>query len=892
MSTTGKKQDDKTLQALETKFRIVADNTYDWEFWIGPDNRFLYSSPSCKRITGHAPEEFLADPGLLQRLIHPDDQHRYESHRRHTCHAPHTSEEEFRIVRPDGAVGWIGHVCGPVHDENGKFLGTRGSNRDITDRKRAEEALRESKEKHRLLFEGSRDAIMTLAPPSWRFTSGNSATLKMFGLKTEAEFVALRPWELSPKRQPDGRASTKLAGQIIEKALREGSIFFDWTHRRANGETFPATVLLSRINLGEKVFLQATVRDVTEQKRIEETLRKSEARFRSLLQDIPSIAVQGYAPDGTTQYWNRASEQLYGYTAEEAVGRKLVDLIIPPEMRPDVEQAIRHMAGTGQAIPASELSLMRKDGSRVAVFSSHAVVQVPGRPQELFCIDVDLTERKKTEDELRRSETNLQIAFDAAQLGPWHWDIVTGKLSWSPQCMALYGLPPDTTVTLRTFQDAIHPDDRDRVLTALRHAVETHTDYAIEKRILRPDGSVRWTTSRGRCTYDDAGRPIRMDGVSFDITERKQAEHEVVRLNQNLRHRVAELQTIFDTSPIGLSIADDPQSLHIRGNPAIERLVGVKSGGELSVENPPRVPFRVLRDGKPLPASELPIQRACRGESVVGQILDVLRPDGKTVTLYSSAAPLLDEHGKPRGAVGAFMDITEHKQALEALEHTGKQLRALAAHLQTIREQERVRLAREVHDEFGHAFTYLKLDLAWLDRRLKEKSAPGLSGMRRKISAMIKRVERDLESVRRISTELRPAVLDTLGLAAAMEWAAKQFETRTRIACKLNLAPEALVLDSGRSTALFRIFQEILTNVARHAHASRVRVRMNIEADRLVLTVADNGRGITKQETTKPNAMGLLGIRERAIELGGEMDIHGSRSKGTTVTVTLPLERP
>jgi PAS domain S-box-containing protein len=892
MSTTGKQQDDKALQALETRFRIVADNTYDWEFWLSPDNRFLYSSPSCKRITGHAPEEFLADPGLLQRLIHPDDWRRYETHRRHVSHTPHTHEEEFRIVRPDGSVCWIGHVCGPVYDENGKFLGTRGSNRDITDRKRTEEALRESEEKHRLLFESSRDAIMTLAPPNWRFTSGNSATLKMFGVKTEAEFIALRPWELSPKRQSDGRASTRLARQLIGKALREGSIVFEWMHQRANGETFPATVLLSRIQLGEKTLLHATVRDITEQKRIEETLRKSEARFRSLLQDIPSIAVQGYAPDGTTQYWNRASERLYGYTAQEAIGRNLVDLIIPPEMRPDVERAIRHMAATGQAIPASELSLMRKDGSRVAVFSSHAIIQVPGRPQELFCIDVDLTERKKAESELRRSETNLQIAFDAAQLGQWHWDIAAGNLSWSPQCLTLYGLPANTTVTLKMFENAIHPDDRQRVLAALRHAVETHTDYAIEKRILHPNGSVRWTTSRGRCTYDDTGRPLRMDGVSFDITERKQAEHEVVRLNQNLRRRIAELQAIFDTSPIGLSIADDPQSLHIRGNPAVERLVGVKPGGELSVEHPPRVPFRVLRDGKPLPASELPIQRACRGESVIGQILDVLRPDGKTVTLYSSAAPLLDEHGKPRGAVAAFMDITELKQTQQALEATGTQLRALAAHLQTVREQERVRLAREVHDEFGHAFTYLKLDLAWLDRRLKEKSAPGLSGMRRKISAMIKRVERDLESVRRISTELRPAVLDTLGLAAAMEWAAKQFETRTHIACKLNLAPEALALDSGRSTALFRAFQEILTNVVRHAHASRVRVRMKVEAGRLVLTVVDNGRGITKQETTKTNAMGLLGIRERAIEFGGEMSIHGSRGKGTTVTVTIPLERP
>jgi PAS domain S-box-containing protein len=497
--------------------------------------------------------------------------------------------------------------------------------------------------------------------------------------------------------------------------------------------------------------IQATVRDNTDRKNIEETLRKSETRFRNLLQDIPSVAVQGYAPDGTTQYWNRASEQLYGYTAAEAIGRKLTDLIIPPEMRPDVRKAIRFMAATGQTIPSSELSLMRKDGSRVAVFSSHAIVQVPGRPQELFCLDVDLTGRKEAEEELRRSQDNLKIAFDAAALGPWHWDIVTGKITWSPRCLALYGLAPNTPVTLELFLNAIHPDDRKRIQAALRHAVETRSEYAVEKRILRPDGSIRWTASRGRCTYDDAGRPLRMDGVSFDITDRKQAQ--------------------------------------------------------------------------------------------------------------------------------------------EALENTGKQLRALAKHLQTVRENERVRLAREVHDEFGHAFTYLKFDLAWLARRLKELRATGATAIHKRIAEMTRRVERDLDSVRRIVTELRPAILDTLGLGPAMEWAAKQFEDRTRIACKLDLRLGASAVDAGRSTALFRIFQEILANVARHAKASRVRVSMRIQAGWLLLKVSDNGRAITQQQIAKPNAMGLLGMRERAIEFGGEMDIHGLPGKGTTVTVAIPLDK-
>ena len=146
-----------------------------------------------------------------------------------------------------------------------------------------------------------------------------------------------------------------------------------------------------------------------DRKRAEETLIASEQRFRKVLQDIPSLAVQGYRPDGTIQYWNHASELLYGYTAREAIGRNLLDLIIPSEIREEVRQAMRRMAETGEAIPASELSLLRKDGSRIAVFSNHTTVQIPGKPQELFCIDIDISERKKAEEALLRSEQKLAV---------------------------------------------------------------------------------------------------------------------------------------------------------------------------------------------------------------------------------------------------------------------------------------------------------------------------------------------------------------------------------------------------------------------------------------------------------------------------------------------------
>jgi hypothetical protein len=154
-------------------------------------------------------------------------------------------------------------------------------------------------------------------------------------------------------------------------------------------------------------------KDIFERSLMEADLRQSEARFRHLLQDIENISVQGYGPDGTTQYWNRASEKLYGYSAQEAIGQNLVDLIIPPEMKESVKSAIKAMAITGQPIPAAELSMMRKDGSLVTVFSNHTIIKLPGQKQELFCIDIDLTKLKQTEKELFQAAESdrLKSAF-------------------------------------------------------------------------------------------------------------------------------------------------------------------------------------------------------------------------------------------------------------------------------------------------------------------------------------------------------------------------------------------------------------------------------------------------------------------------------------------------
>lgn len=230
-------------------------------------------------------------------------------------------------------------------------------------------------------------------------------------------------------------------------------------------------------------------------------------------------------------------------------------------------------------------------------------------------------------------------------------------------------------------------------------------------------------------------------------------------------------------------------------------------------------------------------------------------------------------------------EVAERKEAQRRLEASQGQLRRLSGHLQQAREEERVRIAREIHDELGQALVGLKMDVAWLRRSLSRPLPAVLS----KLEQMSGRIDETVRSVRRISAELRPSILDDLGLNAALEWQLEEFRARTGIACVLTSRLGPKTLDPDRATALFRIFQEALTNVARHAQASRVTVTIEETKDSLTLSIEDNGRGIRAEELAQPQSFGLLGVRERVHLLEGDIDIRGIPGEGTHVAVRIPI---
>jgi PAS domain S-box-containing protein len=270
----------------------------------------------------------------------------------------------------------------------------------------------------------------------------------------------------------------------------------------------------------------------------------------------------------------------------------------------------------------------------------------------------------------------------------------------------------------------------------------------------------------------------------------------------------------------------------------------------------------------------------------------MIAADGRVVWLRNTVS-VMAENGQARELVGVMVDVTDQHRASEDLHHSQERLQDLSAHLEAVREDERAALAREIHDNLGQALTALKIDLSWLSFHIASDGGRPRNVVQERIEEMRRLLDGTIDGVRRISSDLRPGVLDDLGLLAAVEWQAQEFERRAGIHCAVRSTLPDGRLDRRLSTGIFRILQEVLTNVARHAHARSVEIALLCESGRLVLEVRDDGVGITPEDGARPDALGLLGMRERARHIGGHIVFEGAPGRGTTVrlTVLLPPKR-
>jgi PAS domain S-box-containing protein len=364
--------------------------------------------------------------------------------------------------------------------------------------------------------------------------------------------------------------------------------------------------------------------------------------------------------------------------------------------------------------------------------------------------------------------------------------------------------------------------------------------------------------------------------------EKASLECAVAERTVALRETQAYLENLLDyaNAPI---IVWDPEFRITRFNRAFERLTGRSAATVLGVE----LSFLFPADTRAHSLAH--IRRASVGEYWETVEIPIGHADGSIrLLLWNSAVVRSPDGQRIMATIAQGHDITARKQAEEALRQSGEQLRALSVRLQSLREAERTHIAREIHDELGQLLTGLKMDLHWAESRLEELQDPRLNPILEKLIAATEVADTTITTVQRIASELRPSVLDRLGLMMALRHEIDQFQQRTGFACQLSTPEDEPDLPPETATAFYRIFQETLTNVARHAAASAVQVGFASTEGWFVLEVRDNGVGIGDAALASPHALGLLGMRERAHLLGGTVSFLRQAAGGTVVTVRLP----
>ena len=489
------------------------------------------------------------------------------------------------------------------------------------------------------------------------------------------------------------------------------------------------------------------------------------------------------------------------------------------------------------------------------------------RIKELNQKSIDLADHMHA---LEVSQAELHRAQAVANVGSWTYDIVTDTMLLSAETCRIFALPEGTTGSRQTYLARTHAQDRSAAEATWQAALKSGAlDY--EHRIM-VGKAVRWVRQKAEFEFAADGSAISAVGITQDITERRKADEQM-----SVAAATFELQDavmITDAKGVILSV-----------NSAFTRSTGY-SVNELVGRSARRLKS-THHDAAFYHSMWTTIQRTGTWQ---GEIWDQ-RKNGELYPKWLTISTVKDCDGAVCHYIGTHHDMTERKNAEFAvlklnreLGESRQQLRQLVAQQQVQREAERKHIAREVHDELGQLMTALRLDMSLMAIRYGALDAALIT----QVNASKALVDRAIAAVRQVAANLRPVELD-LGLVSAIEFLCHEFGKHNATVCVLRIADKNISLDEARSTVIFRILQESLTNVARYAGAGQVTVTLGCDDDKLSLEIRDNGRGFDMAAVANRHSLGLLGMRERAIALSGRLDVISAPGQGTVVSVTIPL---
>lgn len=550
--------------------------------------------------------------------------------------------------------------------------------------------------------------------------------------------------------------------------------------------------------------------------------------------------------------WNTAAGEVYGFDKEIAPGCLLTT--IPGIARTPLQQAIENAMATGEHINLEEY---------FDTFTGRWLqVDIHPLPDGYFILTKDISTKKEAELALKRSEENYRLLIEQAPDGITIFTPEWKLLHANSSACTLWGYSLPEFLQINVL-DLVSPDDLAKTPPRLAE-LQAGMIVKAERKLQRKDGSTFYGESITQKMPD--GRI-----VSFvrDVTERKKAE---LALQEN----EAKYRLLFCNSPLPMFVMEMQTYRFLDVNEAVIKHYGYTREELLSMS---ALDLRPAEDfEKFYNKVDLPSDSHSRG------YYRHYKKNREIIDVEIFAHDFLYK-GRPSRLVLAI-DISMKLETQRKLLKTTEQLRALSAHLQDIREEERTNMAREIHDELGQQLTILKMDMSWLNRKLAQYE--DISLLQRSKDSL-KMLNDTIKMVRRIATELRPSMLDDLGLLSAIQWQSREFESRADIKVTFESNVTSVCLPPAIATSVFRIYQEALTNIARHAQAKNVVSKLRLEDNHLLLLVSDDGRGFDVKIMGAKKTLGLLGMKERTLIMGGIFEINSVQGKGTTIQITVPI---
>ena len=849
------------------RFRAMIEASVDCVITIDAQSTIIEFNAAAEQTFGYRRDDVIGKP-LTEKIIPPSLR---EGHRRGMAALLQGEASkilgkrvEMPAMRSDGSEFpvelTVTQIAGQTPSIFTAYL------RDITDRVQAEAALRQSEARTRLLVKSSNIGLWdwnlvtneVFFSPEWK---------RQLGCSDDELPNHYGEWE--SRLHPEDREPTLRAVQDFREGRRaDYDVEFRLRHKDGSWRWILTRADLTRDAAGRPVRMMGCHIDISARKQAEKKLRESETRFR-LMFEKSAVGMALTTVDSIFLQANAAFCTLLGRTEEEVIGHCSAEFTHPEDvaktLQPDTE-----VREDGVHIIDLEKRYVRKDG---ATLWGHvtAVLHFDENAQSLYYIAIveDITDRKRAEDALRESEERFRTIFEQAPLGISEGEIATARfINANQRYVDILGYSVEELRKL-TFKDYSHPEDLHKDLVEFQKlAAGEIRSYALEKRYLRKDGAIIWVNLTVSGLARPGEKPLTCIAVIDDITDR-------IRADEALNAQGLRYKTLMETSTDSIYVLDEEGDLRDanaaflgqRGYTAEEvKGFNVADWDARWTREQLRLRLRKLAGGDAV----FETRHRCKD----GSIFDV--------EVCATSAQI----GGEQLFFCVTRDITQRKRAAEELERANYQLRFLSRRLFEIQEEERRHLARELHDEIGQTLTAAKINL-----KIIAPDAPArISG---RLDDSIQLLDRLLRQVRELSLDLRPPLLDELGLVPTLRWLVDQQAQRAGLRVTFTANVDGLEINPDIQTACFRVAQEAITNVVRHSGGGNVAVELQGEAERLTLRVSDDGAGfdpaVIQQRTTQDFTLGLVSMKERALLLGGGFEVQSVPGQGTEIRAWFPL---